>query len=75
MNFTNPAWVSSTELFDEVEVILQGELFESNGITHARLKGHQGSGNIAGIAMSDGLTVIQPEEKGRKGDRCKIILL
>tara|TARA_B100001540_G_scaffold190977_1_gene168332 strand:+ start:197 stop:1402 length:1206 start_codon:yes stop_codon:yes gene_type:complete len=51
------------------------ELFESNGITHARLKGHQGSGNIAGIAMSDGLTVIQPEEKGRKGDRCKIILL
>ena len=51
------------------------ELFESEGMTHARLKGHQGSGNIAGIAMSDGLTVIQPEEKGRKGERCKIILL
>ena len=51
------------------------ELFESNGITHARLKGHQGSGNIAGIAMSDGLTVIEPEAKGRKGERCKIILL
>ncbi len=51
------------------------ELFESNGITHARLKGHQGSGNIAGIAMSDGLTVIEPAAKGRKGERCKIILL
>ena len=51
------------------------EVFESNGITLARLKGHQGSGNIAGIAMSDGLTVIEPAAKGRKGERCKIILL
>ena len=51
------------------------ELFEISGITHARLKGHQGSGNIAGIAQSDGLTVILPDEKGRKGDVCKILLL
>ena len=51
------------------------ELFEKSGITFARLKGHQGSGNIAGIAQSDGLTVILPDEKGRKGDVCKILLL
>ena len=51
------------------------ELFEKSGITYARLKGHQGSGNIAGIAQSDGLTVILPDEKGRKGDVCKILLL
>ena len=42
----------------------QVELFEKSGITYARLKGHQGSGNIAGIAQSDGLTVILPDEKG-----------
>ena len=51
------------------------ELFEKSGVTYARLKGHQGSGNIAGIAQSDGLTVILPDEKGRKGDVCKILLL
>ena len=51
------------------------ELFNKNSSTFARLKGHQGSGNIAGVAMSDGLTVIEPEQMGRKGDVCKIILL
>ena len=51
------------------------ELFTEDDVTFARLKGHQGSGNIAGIAMSDGLTIIEPDEMGNKGDVCKIILL
>jgi len=51
------------------------ELFIKDNQTFARLKGHQGSGNIAGIAMSDGLTLIEPNELGKKGDICKIILL
>ena len=51
------------------------ELFVEGDVTFARLKGHQGSGNIAGIAMSDGLTIIEPDEMGNKGDACKIILL
>ena len=51
------------------------ELFTEDDVTFARLKGHQGSGNIAGIAMSDGLTIIEPDEMGNKGDICKIILL
>ncbi len=51
------------------------ELFDENGINYARLKGHQGSGNIAGIAMSDGLTIILPNDLGKKGDVCKILLL
>ena len=51
------------------------ELFVEGDVTFARLKGHQGSGNIAGIAMSDGLTIIEPNEMGNKGDVCKIILL
>ena len=51
------------------------ELFVDGDVTFARLKGHQGSGNIAGIAMSDGLTIIEPDEMGNKGDVCKIILL
>ena len=51
------------------------ELFVEDDVTFARLKGHQGSGNIAGIAMSDGLTIIDPDEMGNKGDVCKIILL
>lgn len=51
------------------------ELFDDGGITYARLQGHQGSGNIAGIASSDGLTVLLPEQNGRKGEVCKILLL
>lgn len=51
------------------------ELFVEGDVTFARLKGHQGSGNITGIAMSDGLTIIEPDEMGNKGDVCKIILL
>ena len=51
------------------------ELFVEGDVTFARLKGHQGSGNIAGIAMSDGLTIVEPDEMGNKGDVCKIILL
>ena len=50
-------------------------LQDKDGTTIAMLKSHQGSGNIAGIAMSDGLTVIEPASKGLKGERCQIILL
>ena len=41
----------------------------------AELKGHQGSGNIAGIAHSDGLTILGPESKGLAGEICRIMLL
>ena len=41
----------------------------------AELKGHQGSGNIAGIAHSDGLTILGPECQGLAGDVCRIMLL
>lgn len=51
------------------------ELFDHQGELYARLKGHQGSGNIAGIAMSDGLTKILPNQNGKKGETCRIILL
>ena len=51
------------------------ELFHNQGKTIARLKGHQGSGNIAGIAMSDGLTILGPEANGKQGDNCQIMLL
>ena len=51
------------------------ELFHYQGKTIARLKGHQGSGNIAGIAMSDGLTILGPNDSGKKGDNCQIMLL
>tara|TARA_B100001248_G_scaffold91012_2_gene67405 strand:- start:4230 stop:5435 length:1206 start_codon:yes stop_codon:yes gene_type:complete len=51
------------------------ELFNHQGELYARLKGHQGSGNIAGIAMSDGLTKILPNQNGKKGETCRIILL
>jgi molybdopterin molybdotransferase len=51
------------------------ELFPHQGNTIARLKGHQGSGNIAGIAMSDGLTILGPNDSGKKGDNCQIMLL
>ena len=55
--------------FRRVQLSVEGDTI------FAQLKGHQGSGNIAGIAMSDGLTVIEPNEMGKKGDVCKVILL
>ncbi len=51
------------------------ELIDDENTIFARLKGHQGSGNIAGIAMSDGLTILGPNSKGKKGETCKILLL
>ena len=60
---------------DDFTTFRRVQLFQKSGKTYARLKGHQGSGNIAGIAMSDGLTFIEPQAKGRQGDICRIILL
>lgn len=51
------------------------ELFHNQGKTIVRLKGHQGSGNITGIAMSDGLTILGPKANGKQGDSCQIMLL
>ena len=51
------------------------ELFYQDSIIYARLKGHQGSGNMAGMAMSDGLTILEPNSSGEKGSKCKILLL
>ena len=81
-NSTNPrSKIIQATLHDDVKVVegfttfRRVELFNKDSSTFARLKGHQGSGNIAGVAMSDGLTVIEPDQLGRKGDVCKIILL
>ena len=81
-NSTNPrSKIIQATLDDDVKVVegfttfRRVELFYHQGKTIARLKGHQGSGNIAGIAMSDGLTILGPKSSGKKGDSCQIMLL
>ena len=81
-NSTNPRnKIIQATLDDDVKVVegfttfRRVELFHHQGKTIARLKGHQGSGNIAGIAMSDGLTILGPNNSGKKGDNCQIMLL
>lgn len=81
-NSTNPrSKIIQATLHDDVKVVegfttfRRVELFYHQGKTIARLKGHQGSGNIAGIAMSDGLTILSPKSSGKKGESCQIMLL
>ena len=81
-NSTNPrSKIIQATLGDDVKVVegfttfRRVELFYHQGKTIARLKGHQGSGNIAGIAMSDGLTILGPNSSGKKGESCQIMLL
>ena len=81
-NSTNPRnKIIQATLDDDVKVVegfttfRRVELFYHQGKTIARLKGHQGSGNIAGIAMSDGLTILGPNDSGKKGENCQIMLL
>ena len=81
-NSNNPGIkIIQATLDDDVKVVegfttfRRVELFHHQGKTIARLKGHQGSGNIAGIAMSDGLTILGPKSSGKKGDSCEIMLL
>ena len=81
-NSTNPrSKIIQATLHDDVKVVegfttfRRVELFYHQGKTIARLKGHQGSGNIAGIAMSDGLTILGPNSSGKKGESCQIMLL
>lgn len=81
-NSNNPGIkIIQATLDDDVKVVedftifRRVELFHHQGKTIARLKGHQGSGNIAGIAMSDGLTILGPKSSGKKGDSCQIMLL
>ena len=80
-NSTNPRnKIIQATLDDDVKVVegfttfRRVELFYHHGKTVARLKGHQGSGNIAGIAMSDGLTILGPNDSGKKGEKCQIML-
>ena len=81
-NSTNPrSKIIQATLHDDVKVVegfttfRRVELFYHQGKTITRLKGHQGSGNIAGIAMSDGLTILGPKSSGKKGESCQIMLL
>ena len=81
-NSTNPrSKIIQATLHDDVKVVegfttfRRVELFYHQGKTIARLKGHQGSGNITGIAMSDGLTILGPKSSGKKGESCQIMLL
>ena len=81
-NSTNPrSKIIQATLGDDVKVVegfttfRRVELFYHQGKTITRLKGHQGSGNIAGIAMSDGLTILGPKSSGKKGESCQIMLL
>ena len=81
-NSTNPrSKIIQATLHDDVKVVegfttfRRVELFYHQGKTIAHLKGHQGSGNIAGIAMSDGLTILGPKSSGKKGESCQIMLL
>jgi len=37
--------------------------------------GHQGSGNLGGIARADGLTLLEPGQSSKKGDWCRAMFL
>jgi molybdopterin molybdotransferase len=37
--------------------------------------GHQGSGNLSGVARADGLTLLSPGQPSNKGDRCRAMFL
>jgi molybdopterin molybdotransferase len=41
----------------------------------ATTKHHQGSGNIASIALGEALTLLGPNDKGNKGDYCNALIL
>ena len=50
-------------------------LYEKEGEILATTKHHQGSGNIASIALGDALTLLGPSDAGKKGDYCNALLL
>ena len=41
----------------------------------AYASGHQGSGNLSGIARADGLTLLEPGQSSKKGDWCRAMFL
>ena len=41
----------------------------------ATAKHHQGSGNIASIALGEALTLLGPEDSGKKGEYCNALIL
>ena len=50
-------------------------LYEKEGEILATTKHHQGSGNIASIALGEALTLLGPSDTGKKGDYCNALLL
>ena len=50
-------------------------LFNDGEQILATTKHHQGSGNIASIALGEALTLLGPNDSGKKGDFCDALLL
>ena len=50
-------------------------LFNDGEQILATTKHHQGSGNIASIALGEALTLLGPNDSGKKGDFCDVLLL
>ena len=50
-------------------------LYESKGEIFATTKHHQGSGNIASIALGEALTLLGPNDTGKKGEYCNALIL
>jgi molybdopterin molybdotransferase len=50
-------------------------LYESEGEILATTKHHQGSGNIASIALGEALTLLGPNDTGKKGEYCSALIL
>lgn len=50
-------------------------LYEKGDEILATTKHHQGSGNIASIALGEALTLLGPNDTGKKGEYCKALIL
>lgn len=61
---------------DEKSLALRRIVIDTSG-EHptAYASGHQGSGNLSGIARADGLTLLEPGQSSKKGDWCRAMFL
>ena len=50
-------------------------LFEQDNEIFATTNQHQGSGNIASIALGEALTLLDEDHSGKKGEYCHVIIL
>ena len=50
-------------------------LFDNGHEILATTKHHQGSGNIASMALGEALTLLGPNDTGNKGDFCDALIL